>query len=209
MANVSAANCYSPDHLHSEEIQAVVAKAKVIYSAGFFLTVSPDSMVELGTHCAETGKVFVMNLSAPFLPQFFKDPMQRVLPYCDIVFGNESEAAAYAEANGYPGASIQDVALNIAKQPKASGLRGRLVVFTQGADNTVVCQGGKITEYPVPPIPKEEMVDVNGAGDAFVGGFLVMYMRGAPIEECCRVGSYAAGQIIRTSGCVLKGTPSF
>lgn len=28
------------------------------------------------------------------------------------------------------------------------------------------------TEYPVCKIPKEQIVDTNGAGDAFVGGFL-------------------------------------
>ena len=59
-----------------------------------------------------------MNLSAPFLCQFFKDQvgknwkkkiflfyfllmliskMASVLPFTDIVFGNETEAAAYAE----------------------------------------------------------------------------------------------------------------
>ena len=29
-----------------------------------------------------------------------------------------------------------------------------------------------ITEYPVPPLEKDDIVDTNGAGDAFVGGFL-------------------------------------
>lgn len=29
---------------------------------------------------------------------------------------------------------------------------------------------GSTTEYPVPLIPPEKIVDTNGAGDAFVGG---------------------------------------
>ena len=29
---------------------------------------------------------------------------------------------------------------------------------------------GKITEYPIIPIKEEDIVDTNGAGDAFVGG---------------------------------------
>lgn len=40
-----------------------------------------------------------MNLSAPFLCQFFKAPMLEAAPYWDILFGNESEALAFAEAN--------------------------------------------------------------------------------------------------------------
>jgi adenosine kinase len=31
-----------------------------------------------------------MNLSAPFLCQFFKDPMLQTLPYVDVLFGNET-----------------------------------------------------------------------------------------------------------------------
>lgn len=31
-----------------------------------------------------------MNLSAPFLSQFFKEPQMQVLPYCDFIFGNET-----------------------------------------------------------------------------------------------------------------------
>lgn len=42
-----------------------------------------------------------MNLSAPFISQFFKAPLLEALPYCDIIFGNESEAAAFAEANDF------------------------------------------------------------------------------------------------------------
>lgn len=41
-----------------------------------------------------------MNLSAPFLPQFFKQQMDTILPYCDIIIGNESEAEAWAESHG-------------------------------------------------------------------------------------------------------------
>ena len=35
----------------------------------------------------------------PFLCQFFKDQMASVLPFTDIVVGNETEAASYAEVN--------------------------------------------------------------------------------------------------------------
>ena len=44
-------------------------------------------------------QTFIMNLSAPFLCQFFKAPMLEAAPYWDILFGNESEALAFAEAN--------------------------------------------------------------------------------------------------------------
>ena len=42
-----------------------------------------------------------MNLSAPFIPQFFKSQVDELLPYVDILIGNESEAEAYAASHDY------------------------------------------------------------------------------------------------------------
>lgn len=78
--------------------QEIIARAQIIYVTGFFLTVSVDSILALAKHAAEERKTFIMNLSAPFLIQFFGDQMAATIPYTDFVFGNESEAAAYGEA---------------------------------------------------------------------------------------------------------------
>lgn len=57
---------------------------------GFFLTVSPESILKVAKHASENNKVFCMNLSAPFISQFFKEPLMKVMPYVDILFGNET-----------------------------------------------------------------------------------------------------------------------
>lgn len=94
-----------------------------------------------------------MNLSAPFLIQFFGDQMAATMPYTDFVFGNESEAAAYGEAKGY-GSDLATIALKLSAQPKLSGARPRIVVFTQGAIATIVAINGVVTEYPVEPLAR-------------------------------------------------------
>ena len=48
---------------------ALVEAARVIYSAGFFITVSPESILLVAKHCAANNKVYCMNLSAPFISQ--------------------------------------------------------------------------------------------------------------------------------------------
>lgn len=40
-----------------------------------------------------------MNLSAPFIAQFFKSQVDEILPYIDVLIGNEAEAAAFAESH--------------------------------------------------------------------------------------------------------------
>ena len=51
-----------------------------------------------------------------------------------------------------------------------------MVVFTQGALPTIVVENGSVTEYPVIPLKEGELVDTNGAGDAFVGGQSILFL---------------------------------
>ena len=122
------------------------------------------------------------------------------MPFVDILFANETEAAALGEARGW-GSDVATVALKCCDLPKASGRRARCVVFTQGADSTIVACEGAVTTYPVTPLAKELLVDTNGAGDAFVGGFLSQLALGSPEELCVRIGHFCAGTIIQQSGC--------
>ena len=76
------------------------------------------------------------------------------------------------------------------------------MVFTQGMDPTIVAKDGKILgEFPVIPLAPEKLVDTNGAGDAFVGGFLSQFVKGAELEKCVKAGNYGANAIIQQSGC--------
>ena len=43
------------------------AVPEVCYSAGFFVTVSPESIDIVSSHCNEKGKTYCFNLSAPFI----------------------------------------------------------------------------------------------------------------------------------------------
>jgi adenosine kinase len=202
IANLAAANTFSVDHLDVARSMDVVQAARIIYVTGFFLTVSVETILRLAKHSVENNKTFVFNLSAPFLIQFFADQMASVMPYADFVFGNEVEAATYGTAKGY-GTDLSEIALKLAAEPKASGTRPRIVIFTQGASETIVACEGKVTSFPVDALPRELLVDTNGAGDAFVGGFLSQLALGKPISECVRAGNYAARVIIQHSGCTF------
>ncbi|KMZ59370.1 Adenosine kinase [Zostera marina] len=209
VANLSAANCYKTEHLKKPENWALVEKAKFIYIAGFFLTVSPESILLVAEHAAANNKVFVMNLSAPFICEFFKDPLEKVLPYADFLFGNETEAVTFSKVKGWETENIEEIALKISQMPKASASRKRIVVITQGADPVIIAEDGNVKQYPVIPLPKEKLVDTNGAGDAFVGGFLSQLVEEKSIAECVRAGSYAANVIIQQSGCTYPPKPDF
>lgn len=203
VTRLDAANEYKYSHLESPTTWSLVTDAQFYYIAGYFLTVSPESMVKIGEHATKENKCFAMNLSAPFLSQFFKAPMQQVLPYCDIVFGNEDEAAAFAKDFGLSVTELPAIAQKVAAMTKKNSKRSRIVIFTQGAQPTVVCKDGHVKSYPVIPISSTKIVDTNGAGDAFVGGFLAEYVQGKDIDTCVQNGMDAAYKIIQVSGCSL------
>lgn len=62
---------------------------------------------------------------------------------------------------GY-GSDLPTIALKLAAEPKRSGTRARVVVFTQGAESTIVAYNGKVTTYPVEKLEPELLVDTNG-----------------------------------------------
>lgn len=58
-------------------------------------------------------------------------------------------------------------------------------------------------------MPTDEIVDVNGAGDAFVGGLLAYLVQGKSLTDAVHAGHYAAGYVLRRSGCVLPDKPRY
>jgi len=208
VTRLGAASCYNISHFQTPEIQAVVSKANFYYSTGYFITVSVDTLVALGKHAAAHDKAVLYNLSAPFVIQFFFDQLSTVLPYVDVVFSNDDEARALGEKLNC-GNDLRVISEKLAAWPKVNNKRSRMVVFTQGANPTVVYHDGKVTEYPVPRVASVEIIDTNGAGDSFCGGFLAGYTKGHSTEQCVAAGHYAAGEVIRRSGCTLPEKPSF
>lgn len=66
---------------------------------GFFLTVSLESILKVAKHASENNKIFSFNLSAPFISEFFKDSLMKVIPYVDILFGNETVSQRASACN--------------------------------------------------------------------------------------------------------------
>ncbi|XP_052765161.1 uncharacterized protein LOC128206616 [Mya arenaria] len=208
-ANLAAANCFTDDHLDNPDNWALVEKAQFYYCAAFPLTVSPKTVLRLAKHSHEKGKTFCMNLSAPFLCQFFKEPLLNTLPYVDFLFGNETEAVTFSKENELETEKIPEIALKIAAWKKENKDRARMVIITQGDLSVVVAHEGKVQEFEVIPLKSEDLVDTNGAGDAFVGGFLSQLIQDKPLADCVRCGNYAANLVIQRSGCTVPDKPEF
>ncbi|KAH3663575.1 hypothetical protein OGAPHI_004976 [Ogataea philodendri] len=204
VTDLAAANHFKPSHLEKPENWEHVKNAKFFYIGGFHLTVSPEAIELLGKHAAEEDKPLLLNFSAPFIPQFFKEPLLKVLPYVDYVICNESEAAAYAEANGLDSKDLVAVAKQIADSAKANTKRARTVVFTQGTDPTLVVEQNNgtyaVKEYPVHPLEASKVTDTNGAGDAFAAGFVAGLVQNKDLATSVDIGHWLARLSIQEIG---------
>lgn len=207
VADLGAANHYKKEHLKQPENWAHVEKATIIYVAGFHLSVAADAILELGKHAAMYNKIFGHNLSAPYLCELYTEQQMTLMPYVDYLFGNETDFAAFSKQQNFGTDDLKEVALKAAALPKVNTERERMVIITQGSLPTIVAHGGEVTEYPVNEIRPEEIVDTNGAGDCFVGGFLSQLIQNKNIEECVKVANYCASYIIRRPGISMVGKP--
>jgi len=215
IANLEAAEKYSIEHLKSEQAAALLNGAQVVYIAGYFITHSLDSMLHVGKTCLEQKKTFMMNISAPFLLEvpFFLEKMKQVLPYVDVIFGNETECAAFGKAMKFSRKqqkTLNNVAAQMSKYQRVEGKEGGpTVVITCGSDDVIVAKGGEVETFEVPAIRNSQIVDTNGAGDSFVGGFIAAWIKGKDTEACVAAGNFAGGEIIQISGCQLEGKPEY
>merc|ERR1711964_81376 len=131
VTDLGAANHYDLEHLKSPEVWKLVEGASTYFVGGYHLTVCPPAIMALAEEAAAKNKAFVFSLSAPFIPQFFKDPLDATAPYWDYVIGNETEALSYAESHGIESKDIKEIAKALAALPKKNEKRERVAIIPQ------------------------------------------------------------------------------
>jgi adenosine kinase len=166
--------------------------------------VCPPAIQTLGEHAAANNKAFIVNMSAPFIAEFFKDPLDESSKYWDYIICNETEAAAYARSHnlGLPESDVKGIAQALSNLPKANAARKRVAVITQGTHPTVVAVQGdaQVNEYPVHAIEESQINDTNGAGDAFAGGFVAGLVQGKDLPTAVDMGQWLARLSIQELG---------
>ncbi|TRM70446.1 adenosine kinase [Schizophyllum amplum] len=208
VTTLRAAEKFEQAHLSSDAVAPLVDAAQFYYMEGYFVTHGLASALELAGKSAAKSKCFVLNFSAPFIPQFFGAAIQQILPYVDIVIANEAEAEAWASASGHPAPTdLPAVAKSLAMQPKTNPARPRVVIFTHGAEETVLVNSAepeRVHTFKVQKLADAEIVDTNGAGDAFAGGFLGGLVAGRELNDCVEAGHKLAGISIQQIGPQFK-----
>ena len=171
---------------------------------GYLLICKLDMCKKLCEYFNKNNKLVIQTLSAVFMLQVHYEKMLEIANMSDLIVGNIEEAEAFA------GEKFTDKSDLFEAIHKKLTKRNRLLVVTNG-DKTTFCSkydyDNNIMEFIVSCCPKklknEDIVDLNGAGDAFLGGFLSAYIQGKCLIECIKTGNDTAGMILKSVGCTF------
>jgi fructokinase len=164
--------------------ETVVAASAVTYLEGYLFD-PPSAQAAFRAAAAASraaGRQVALSLSDPFCVDRHRTAFRELVRGdIDILFANEAEICSLYQTEDFDGAVAQlreEVAL---------------AALTRSAAGSVIIRGTeRIAVAAAPAI----VVDTTGAGDAYAAGFLAGYTAGRALEECGRMASRAAAEVI-------------
>ena len=112
-----------------------------------------------------------------------------VTEYVDVVFANEEEARAFAEAE--PAEALE----------RLHALSEVAVVKLGAAGSTIMREGEKVF---VEAWPVEKVIDTTAAGDFYAAGVMYGLMNDFSLKQCAEVGTILSGHVIQIVGTQLS-----
>jgi sugar/nucleoside kinase (ribokinase family) len=182
---LGASATLEPDDIDEETVKA----ASITFLEGYLWDPEPAKRAFLRAagiaHAA--GRKVALTLSDSFCVERHREEFRDLVDrHVDVLFANQDEIVSLYEVRS----------LNEA----LACVRGRCEVaaVTRGALGSVVLSGEGVCEVAAQPV--ERVVDTTGAGDLYAAGFLFGLSAGRDLATCGRIGSVAAGEIIRHFG---------
>lgn len=179
-----------------------ISMANILLIEGYFVIEKYDIVQFLVSHYSSLGKQIVFTLSATFMIENFFDKMLEISNSSHLIFCNDDEAKAFSKENSN---DFEKISIIIHQMLKPLD---RLLIITCGSSPVVISKYDYsqnsldfILFSNVNPIQENDIVDTNGCGDSFVGGFLSQYIQGESLEKCARAGNWASSIIIKNVGC--------
>lgn len=175
---------FSPNEIEVE----IVANSDIVYIEGYLL--SAESGFEAALRAQELAKSkgtrVALTLSDVFIVDAFKERVDEILRNgVDLLFGNEAEAMTYTDRSEVSGACI--VIGNVVED----------FAITLGGAGALVTDKGNVRTVDG---NEADVVDTNGAGDAFAGAFLYGITSGRSSIEAGKLGCYAGAQVVSKFG---------
>jgi ribokinase len=171
--------------LTAEDVEGAsgsIGEARVLVAQ---MEVPPEAVLRAVEAAASSGTRAVVNLAPPF------EVPHSLLEALDPLVVNEHEAAFLL------GERVEGVEGAISAAPDLLALGPKSAVITVGEAGAVFAEG-ESTKHLL--VPKVEVVDTTGAGDAFVGALAARLARGASLEDAVAYAVRAGAAAVTKEG---------
>ena len=203
LPHIKASNCLDEKFVKANENEIYSNDALLI--EGYFLQEKYNICKELCQNFKRANKMVILTLSAVFMVDAHREKIMEIAEYSDMVVGNMEEFETFANLKGETPNKI------LTKSHEKLSPKERIFVATDGANGVFVSKYDYkekkldfLLQSFANKIKHDEICDLNGAGDAFLGGFLSQFMKGASIQKCCKAGNEVSAIIIKNIGCTFQ-----
>ena len=188
-AEIKASKYLSQEFIN-QNLEAIKQHDALLIEA-YFIQEKPDLVKRLVEEFYRTNKYIIISLCDPF-NEGHKNDIIQIAKFSNMIFGNwRAKSEFNLEQIDYPKDVwfIETVGRQGVNCYKFNHPEKKLnFVRTSNPQNTRT----------------SEIIDKNGAFDAFLGGFLSQQIQGNDLDQCCLNGNYAACQVLKNIGCSLN-----
>jgi sugar/nucleoside kinase (ribokinase family) len=167
----------------------VIEGAKIVYLEGYLFDAEAArrAFAKAAGLAHGAGRMIALTLSDGFVVERHRKGLMGFIEgQVDVLFANEDELTALFETDDF------DKAIE-ALRPHV-----KLAAVTRGAAGSVILSGGERLSVKAEPV--EKVVDTTGAGDQYAAGFMFGLARGRPLQQCGKLASLAAAEVISHYG---------
>jgi sugar/nucleoside kinase (ribokinase family) len=168
---------------------ATVEAAKIVYLEGYLFDADAarKAFAKAAALAHGSGRMIALTLSDSFVVERHRGALMGFIEgQVDLLFANEAELTALFETDSF------DVACEALRR------RVKLAAVTRSEKGSVILSEGERLTVAAEPVPK--VVDTTGAGDQYAAGFMFGLARGRPLQQCGKLASLAAAEVISHYG---------
>ena len=190
MTSLGVNSTYNRDHL----VEETIARSEWLYVEGYRLTEpgGADAIREAVILAKKHDTKIAFTYSDAFVVNAFRDIVEEISSFTDLIFCNETEAMAYTHTSEHE----QAFAALTKKFTHTVMTRGKhgSELFVKGERHTI-------------PAYRTTAVDTTGAGDMYAGGFLFGLTQGYSVLRSGHLASFSSSRVVSQFGARLKESP--
>ncbi|HEY8573567.1 adenosine kinase [Phenylobacterium sp.] len=167
----------------------VIESAKIVYLEGYLFDapLARRAFAKAAALAHGSGRKIALTLSDSFVVERHREALLGFIEgQVDLLFANESEVCALFRTTDF------DEAVSALRE------RVELAAVTRAAQGSVILSKGERLTVAAEPV--EKVVDTTGAGDQYAAGFMFGLSRGRPLQQCGKLASLAAAEVISHYG---------